>query len=57
MARLAQSLSEPESQMPVTAPRFCELLGFEDRGVTLLSREVQPSGDYTIEHLRLRIGE
>ncbi|QYO75357.1 alpha/beta hydrolase family protein [Devosia salina] len=43
--------------MPVTADRFRELLGFEDRGVTLLSRQIQPSGDYTIEHLRLRIGD
>lgn len=43
--------------MPVTADRFRELLGFEDRGVTLLSRQVHPSGDYTIEHLRLRIGD
>ncbi|MCP8883595.1 acetylxylan esterase [Devosia sp. XJ19-1] len=43
--------------MSVTAVRFRELLGFEDRGVTLVSRQVEPMGDYVIEHLRLRIGD
>lgn len=43
--------------MPITAARFRDLLGFEDRGVTLIARAEQPMGDYVIEHIRLRIGE
>lgn len=43
--------------MPVTASRFREILGFEDRGVTRLGQAVEDKGDYAIEYLRLRIGE
>lgn len=43
--------------MPITASRFRELLGFEDRGVTRLDKRVEPMGDYVVEHLQLRIGD
>ncbi len=43
--------------MTITPQRFRELLGFEDRGVSLVSSAIEPMGDYVIEHLRLRIGE
>jgi hypothetical protein len=43
--------------MPIAAARFRELLGFEDRGITLVAQSEQPKGDYVIEHLRFRIGE
>jgi len=43
--------------MPITASRFRDLLGFEDRGVTRLDKSVETQGDYVIEHLRLRIGD
>ncbi len=43
--------------MPIAAARFRELLGFEDRGITLVAQSEQPKGDYVIEHLRFRIGD
>jgi dienelactone hydrolase len=43
--------------MPITSERFRDLLGFEDRGVTRLSKEIENRGDYVIEHVRLRIGD
>ena len=43
--------------MPITAARFRDLLGFEDRGIALVSTTEEPMGDYVIEHLRFRIGE
>jgi dienelactone hydrolase len=43
--------------MTITQQRFRELLCFEDRGVSLVSSDFEPMGDYVIEHLRLRIGE
>lgn len=43
--------------MPITAARFRELLGFEDRGITLVSTTEEPKGDYVIEHLRFLVGD
>lgn len=43
--------------MTITAGRFRELLCFEDRGITLIDKQVEPMDDYAIEHLRLRIGD
>lgn len=43
--------------MAISSERFRELLGFEDRGVALIAKEVEGRGDYTIEYLRLRIGD
>lgn len=43
--------------MGITVARFRELLGHEDRGVTLISKTETPMGDYVVEYLRLRIGE
>lgn len=43
--------------MPITAARFREIMGYEDRGITLVSTTEEPMGDYVIEHLRFRIGE
>jgi len=43
--------------LSITATRFGELLGFEDRGVTRLDKTIEPMDDYVVEHLRLRIGD
>ena len=43
--------------MAITAARFRELLGYEDRGVSLISKTVEPTGDHVVEYLRLRIGD
>lgn len=43
--------------MSINASRFRELLGFEDRGVSLISRSNETLGDYVVEHVRLRIGQ
>lgn len=42
--------------MPITRSRFSELLCFEEPSIALMSRELEPMGDYVIEHLRFRIG-
>lgn len=41
----------------ITPDRFRDLLHYEDRGVSLISRDLEEQGDFAIEHLRLRIGE
>ena len=43
--------------MPITAARFREIMGYEDRGITLVSTSEESMGDYVVEHLRFRIGE
>ncbi|MBJ3783816.1 alpha/beta hydrolase family protein [Devosia sediminis] len=42
--------------MSITAARFRELLGYEDRGVARISKDIEERHDYVVEHLRLRIG-
>ncbi|WEJ59902.1 acetylxylan esterase [Devosia sp. FJ2-5-3] len=43
--------------MTITRSRFAELVGLEEPSITLASRRIEDRGDYTIEHLRFRLGE
>ena len=43
--------------MSISASRFREVLGYEDRGVSRVSGTIEDMGDYVVEHLRLRIGD
>lgn len=42
--------------MAISAARFRELLGFEERSAALVDRRVEEADGYVIEHLRLQIG-
>lgn len=42
--------------MAISAARFRELLGFEERSAALMDRRVEEADGYVIEHLRLQIG-